>query len=599
MATNKSKNKSNSRPTTAERAVERMADFVERVVSMFGVDLANGKITKKTYEEVLVKCEEIFKEVEYLWKEVECLEGLVDEQDSDSKDQMAELTAYYENLFEEFQRESEQKLEDAYKTGAENLNAVYLSFEKSCDEMKKHLDENHLAQQVNELKIKLQDKTAEASQARVDAEYAESVAYEEYTTRKAMEEAYANCKKQRDRFEAQLKNLQKKNQIKSKTTVRTANSYERAQKRIAILERELSLVNDKIDGIKRNLIQSLLCEEFELPSDASYGIERAKALRKGMKKAKRAKTYETKIQNVANKLTENYPDWFVEDAEISEELNNASKAPKTSGKLYCQVESTIKSTIYVAPTLLKTGSILLFSGLIVVSSLLWINTNANEAKTTSLNNQINQQHSVMAEKDKTISSQIDYTQGLESDLSDTQQKLEETQQKLEDLQVQEKQDFVVEASSANAKVVEMINRRAKGTVNDISFSYNAKTGDLIMTALVEKEGRTTLVVGECVMNTACKLDAESVQQYISYMLVKAYDHYDEESGIYYNVTNVKNSMSSTCKIEGCKVEYDNAGTIADVFRSSYTKTAKSINQQAIVDTVVSDILSQTSQIVNE
>ncbi len=606
MATTKSKKVSNGRPTTAETAVKRMADFVEQVINSLGVELANGRITKKTYDAAIVKLDDAFKEAEYLWSEIGFLEGYAKELDAESKKKVDDLTAYYEGLISELEKEYEEKVQAAYRTGSENLDAIYSSFNATCDNMKAKLDEGHLSQQLQELKIQLQNKTAEAEEARVDAEYAESVAYDEYKSRKDIEAAYVVCKKQRDEYEAELRELQKRNQLKARTTTRMSDSYERAQKRIMVLERELAVVNDKIDGIKRNLIQAELCDQFGVPSDVSYGVKRAKAIKKAVRQAKHNNTYKTKLQNTTNALAEKYPDWFVDESVVSEELASASKKPKTTSRLYNQVESVLKSTVYKASATLKAGALLLLAGLTVVSAALVGNSRASSIEEARLNNRIAQQGETIDSQGQTIIDQGNYSQGLEGELedtrrnwSDTQRELDDTKQQLEDMKVQEKQDFVIESSEVSPAVAKIVNRRVVGNIQNVAFTYNAKTGDIIMTAFVEQEGKTVLVVGEGVINTGCKLDASTVQQNISKMVVKAYNRYDEATGIYYNVVTASRNMGETCAASACKVQLGADGTIAEILQSDYSKTGKTVDEQSVIDYVLSDIVNQNSQNVNE
>lgn len=606
MATTKSKKVSNGRPTTAETAVKRMADFVEQVINSLGVELANGRITKKTYDAAIVKLDDAFKEAEYLWSEIGFLEGYAKELDAESKKKVDDLTAYYEGLISELEKEYEEKVQAAYRTGSENLDAIYSSFNATCDNMKAKLDEGHLSQQLQELKIQLQNKTAEAEEARVDAEYAESVAYDEYKSRKDIEAAYVVCKKQRDEYEAELRELQKRNQLKARTTTRMSDSYERAQKRIMVLERELAVVNDKIDGIKRNLIQAELCDQFGVPSDVSYGVKRAKAIKKAVRQAKHNNTYKTKLQNTTNALAEKYPDWFVDESVVSEELASASKKPKTTSRLYNQVESVLKSTVYKASATLKAGALLLLAGLTVVSAALIGNSRASSIEEARLNNRIAQQGETIDSQGQTIIDQGNYSQGLEGELedtrrnwSDTQRELDDTKQQLEDMKVQEKQDFVIEGSEVSPAVAKIVNRRVVGNIQNVAFTYNAKTGDIIMTAFVEQEGKTVLVVGEGVINTGCKLDASTVQQNISKMVVKAYNRYDEATGIYYNVVTASRNMGETCAASACKVQLGADGTIAEILQSDYSKTGKTVDEQSVIDYVLSDIVNQNSQNVNE
>ena len=606
MATTKSKKVSNGRPTTAETAVKRMADFVEQVINSLGVELANGRITKKTYDAAIVKLDDAFKEAEYLWSEIGFLEGYAKELDAESKKKVDDLTAYYEGLISELEKEYEEKVQAAYRTGSENLDAIYSSFNATCDNMKAKLDEGHLSQQLQELKIQLQNKTAEAEEARVDAEYAESVAYDEYKSRKDIEAAYVVCKKQRDEYEAELRELQKRNQLKARTTTRMSDSYERAQKRIMVLERELAVVNDKIDGIKRNLIQAELCDQFGVPSDVSYGVKRAKAIKKAVRQAKHNNTYKTKLQNTTNALAEKYPDWFVDESVVSEELASASKKPKTTSRLYNQVESVLKSTVYKASATLKAGALLLLAGLTVVSAALVGNSRASSIEEARLNNRIAQQGETIDSQGQTIIDQGNYSQGLEGELedtrrnwSDTQRELDDTKQQLEDMKVQEKQDFVIESSEVSPAVAKIVNRRVVGNIQNVAFTYNAKTGDIIMTAFVEQEGKTVLVVGEGVINTGCKLDASTVQQNISKMVVKAYNRYDEATGIYYNVVTASRNMGETCAASACKVQLGADGTIAEILQSDYSKTGKTVDEQSVIDYVLSDIVNQNSQNVND
>lgn len=606
MATTKSKKVSNGRPTTAETAVKRMADFVEQVINSLGVELANGRITKKTYDAAIVKLDDAFKEAEYLWSEIGFLEGYAKELDAESKKKVDDLTAYYEGLISELEKEYEEKVQAAYRTGSENLDAIYSSFNATCDNMKAKLDEGHLSKQLQELKIQLQNKTAEAEEARVDAEYAESVAYDEYKSRKDIEAAYVVCKKQRDEYEAELRELQKRNQLKARTTTRMSDSYERAQKRIMVLERELAVVNDKIDGIKRNLIQAELCDQFGVPSDVSYGVKRAKAIKKAVRQAKHNNTYKTKLQNTTNALAEKYPDWFVDESVVSEELASASKKPKTTSRLYNQVESVLKSTVYKASATLKAGALLLLAGLTVVSAALIGNSRASSIEEARLNNRIAQQGETIDSQGQTIINQGNYSQGLEGELedtrrnwSDTQRELDDTKQQLEDMKVQEKQDFVIESSEVSPAVAKIVNRRVVGNIQNVAFTYNAKTGDIIMTAFVEQEGKTVLVVGEGVINTGCKLDASTVQQNISKMVVKAYNRYDEATGIYYNVVTASRNMGETCAASACKVQLGADGTIAEILQSDYSKTGKTVDEQSVIDYVLSDIVNQNSQNVNE
>ena len=606
MATTKSKKVSNGRPTTAETAVKRMADFVEQVINSLGVELANGRITKKTYDAAIVKLDDAFKEAEYLWSEIGFLEGYAKELDAESKKKVDDLTAYYEGLISELEKEYEEKVQAAYRTGSENLDAIYSSFNATCDNMKAKLDEGHLSQQLQELKIQLQNKTAEAEEARVDAEYAESVAYDEYKSRKDIEAAYVVCKKQRDEYEAELRELQKRNQLKARTTTRMSDSYERAQKRIMVLERELAVVNDKIDGIKRNLIQAELCDQFGVPSDVSYGVKRAKAIKKAVRQAKHNNTYKTKLQNTTNALAEKYPDWFVDESVVSEELASASKKPKTTSRLYNQVESVLKSTVYKASATLKAGALLLLAGLTVVSAALVGNSRASSIEEARLNNRIAQQGETIDSQGQTIIDQGNYSQGLEGELedtrrnwSDTQRELDDTKQQLEDMKVQEKQDFVIESSEVSPAVAKIVNRRVVGNIQNVAFTYNAKTGDIIMTAFVEQEGKTVLVVGEGVINTGCKLDASTVQQNISKMVVKAYNRYDEATGIYYNVVTASRNMGETCAASACKVQLGADGTIAEILQSDYSKTGKTVDEQSVIDYVLNDIVNQNSQNVNE
>lgn len=613
MATTKSKKVSNGRPTTAETAVKKMADFVEQVINSLGVELASGRITKKTYDAAIIKLDEVFKETEYLWGEVGFLEGFVKELDADSKKKVEDLTNYYEGLIAELEKEYQDKVEAAYRTGSENLDAIYGSFNATCDNMKTKLDESHLLDEVHELKVKLQNKTAEAEEARIDAEYAESVAYDEFKSRKATEEEYVSCKKQRDELEAKLHELQKQNQLKARTTTRMSDSYERAQKRIMVLERELAVVNDKIDGIKRNLIQAELCDQFGVPSDVSYGVKRAKAIKKAVRQARRNNTYKTKLQNTTRALAERYPDWFVDEGAVSEELASASKKPKTTSRLYNQVESVLKSTVYKASATLKVGALLLLAGLTAVSAALIGNSRASSIEEARLNNRIAQQGETIDSQGQTIINQGNYSQGLEGELEDTkrnwtdtqreledtQQRLDEANQQLEDMKIQEKQDYVLDSSAVSPKVAEIVSRRASGTIKNVAFTYNAKTGDVIMTAFVEQEGETVLVVGEGAINPGCKLDAKTIQQCVTQMVVKAYNRYDAETGIYYNVMTAKRSMGETCAAGACKVQLGADGSIIEVLQSSYSKTGNSVDKQSVVNYVINDILSQSSQNVNE
>ena len=120
-----------------------------------------------------------------------------------------------------------------------------------------------------------------------------------------------------------------------------------------------------------------------------------------------------------------------------------------------------------------------------------------------------------------------------------------------------------------------------------------------MTAFVEQEGKTVLVVGEGVINTGCKLDASTVQQNISKMVVKAYNRYDEATGIYYNVVTASRNMGETCAASACKVQLGADGTIAEILQSDYSKTGKTVDEQSVIDYVLSDIVNQNSQNVNE
>lgn len=733
MAITKSQKNDKVRATTAENAVKRMADFVRAVVDELGVELNAGRITKKTYENALNKLHEITtiaEEAEMLWNEVGFLEGYADELDKDFKRQIQEVKDYYENFIDDLEKEYGENVEKAYKSNATNLNSIYNSFGVTCQGIKQKLDSENVSKKVAELKDRIQSLTNDlilqeketklqsvrADRAEEDTEYAQSVAYDEYMEKKAIEKEYIELQAKHDALVEQIDILKETQSLKAKRTLRTS-IITSARTRIETLERELDFVNNDIATIKRNLTKTLLYKEFGVPSSVSAGVQRSKAIGKAYKKAKRKGTLKEKVDKVTTTLQADYPDWFGEEFDPKNTQQNVRE----------YVNSTLKSTLYRVPAMLKAGVALLLVSTTVATALtvashaqnsgldaknksqtntiseqneqilqkdgiIYIQKEELESQKNELSdkkNEIKNQNTIIADKEKenqdlsnkndklnqennSLSNKNDKLNQENTDLSNKNDKLnqentdlsnkndklnqenqdlsnkndqlqqentdltnknDQLQQENSDLsnkneslknekdelqgkhdQLQQENDGLKQEladkdipvlqgyaftgeSNLNKSLVSHIKGLVAGEIQNVAFKYDSTTGKLQMVSQVKKGKNVQLVVGESQIATGCRLDENSIQNYISSMSLQKFNK--EIDGIFYNTTSASMQGVFACKVSACKVEYGADGSLLDIIQASASQAGVQVSEEEILQNVIQEILSHQTQLENE
>lgn len=620
-----------SKLTNLQREANNAANFISEVMTKLGVELGKGKITKANYNEALANLEKLGDEISTLYDELDFQIDYNKEYEKEADDKRKQLEEEYLAYIQECEDNWNKTLERIEQENKDQMDVVMKYNSKLLADAKKSHDIEGIVSQVQELKKKLQETESELAQTRAIAE-------EDGKKLNEAEERILRLNEKLQERQSTAKKLSQLEDSKSRATKRIADlnknlENEKVEKQKAITEKEeserklleleeeiekykdeLILVDGQIDNIKRNIIQDFLCKEFGLAENARVGIERAKALNKAMKKAKHDKTYGKKIQAVVDGLKEKYPHIFDEEAKKQSAVNNSGSLYNVNDfdndanndkTLYNEVEKTLKSTIYKVSKVLKGVAIGAVALVVVVSGIAGIKfyndhgkMAEKDAAIAGKDATIAEQEDAIEETNKRYETQVSVNSGLQSKNDQLAQENEQLKQNTE-MKVPPKQDFVLENNQIQKQTLKTIEAKTSGEIQKISFSYDALTGKLTMVVEVEKGEKTSLVVGEAVINTGCKLDANSVQNYVEGMTLGVYDHKDSHSGIYYNEMSFANSVQQTYSVKGCHVEYDSNGAILGIVYSANSKSGKSVDKQKVIDIMVNDILSQQSTVENE
>lgn len=624
--------------TKLEREAKKAADFIQKVMEQLDIAYKSNGIKDADYKEALSKLLALNSDVEEYGELLNELDFQIDynkELEKEHASQIKELEKSWNEYFKENEKAWEETLDAVKNENEDQIKTIMQEQNKLLNAARAKYDPENLHAQVQSLKDKLAEKDSELAEVRTFAENTGKELNEAQENIARLEEALkekndnarklTNLEDSQGRAQKRIVELKKEVQTLKAEASKVDNDkikklegeieeknqeIERYQVEIEKYQSELELVDGQIDNIKRNVIQSYLCKEFGLPENAKAGIERAKALRKAMKKAKHDKSYETKLENVANSLRNDYPHVFgnenaEESTRNSDSLYNANDFADESKKdeLYDEVEKTLKSTIYKGSKILKgiaiCASALLVAAIFVGGAKMLKDAEAINEKDKNITTVEAERDSANADRDaaqKTANEATTSLKTAEDKIGALEAENEQLKQN-QSTQVQEKQDFVLE--QVQEKTKNIINDRARGNIQNVAFSYNSATGSAVMVAEVERDGDITLVVGETMTNVGSRFDSESIQKLATSMDFNTYNNKDNETGVYYRIDTVKGSALNTVKVSACQVEYGADGSILDVVYSEKSKSGKEVNQQEVVNVVVNDILSQQTSIENE
>lgn len=627
-----------------EREATNASEFIKEVMDKLDIAYNNGQITKTNYVDALAKLDTLSKDVGVL-EQLNFQIQYNKELESEKASELKELEATWNEYYNENKRIWEENLNAAQ----DQINVLMKANSKNLEAARKKYDPENLSNKIQELEGKLAEKDGELAEVRTHAEkdgkklneaeeqiaqLQEIMKKNEFNTRKlanlqdsqkraqsrivklnkeieALKESEANNTKKIGVLEAEIEEKTQEIEKCRATIAEDEIEIARCRDEIAKYEGELALVEGRIEDIRRNVIQAYLCKEFGLTGSATAGIERAKALGKAMKKAKRDKTYTEKLESVANSLKSAYPHVFDkknEDEQTAQSdslYNTAHFDDEKQDELYDEVEKTLKSTVYRVPRLLKgiaiCASALLVATIFVGGAKMLSYAETIRTKDENITTVETERDSANADKEIAQKNAYEATTNLKTAedkigaLEAENEQLKQNQQ----TQVQEKQDFVFGQGEVDGKTASIIKERARGNIQNVAFSYNSNTGDIIMVAEVEKEGDYTLVVGEGFANVGCQFDSESIQKLASSMTFKTFNNKDDNTGVYYRTYNFKNSTLNSVQVNACQVEYGADGSILNVSYSNKTKTGKEVNKEEVVNNVINDIIAQQSSAENE
>ena len=621
MATKKSAVKK-PEVSTYQKASNRLVKFVTDVMNALEIDSNNGRITSATFASTLNKLKQLVEESNYLWNEVSVLEARANELERGEQNKVEEVKRFYEEFIDELEKEYEEKFAEATQTNAQNLNAIYSSFNKTCDEIKGKLDEKNLLKTVQDLRIKLQNAEARVNSLEEQVDVAQGEAYEQYV----------RAESSRERINKLAREAEK-----------AKDSASRASRRI----REFSADE------RRKLIQKELCKVLGV--DDKEGFDRSVGLLKATRRAKKTKTFNARINEAVSNL--NNTSAFSSDKTNEDEVKGVLSSSTYNLRKATKIKVVTATT---ALALVVGGAVGFFFGTKTANNNL-INENergiaknitvaqayTNEGKERlqqlyTLNPedaeaskygarlaeiedenaklaQLNENGGIVGGQTRTISAKAEKavmpSQRKEAEVEYEQVKAqteENTQSAMQvvssiksyinenygsgivdpDAPVEEQANYVYAEDEIKSSVKDVLKNYARGNLNHFAMSYNKDTGDIVMVAQVENRGNVTLVVGEAYVGTGLKLDKETLQKYLSAMEVEAFSKYDSQSGVFYNVNNASHNGVYGYVAKACKVEYDAEGKVSQVQKCTGNQFGENIDVNDLINHVIDVVVNQ-------